>query len=61
MGEISDAMICGELCAMCGCHLEPGEIVYPQEQDDSAYMPIDGTGFGIPVECEDCYRYRVNQ
>lgn len=54
MGEISDAIISGELCAHCGAYLEPGERVYAQCDLSDLIMPLDGGGAEIPVLCEDC-------
>ena len=54
MGEISDAIIAGELCAHCGAYLEPGERVYAQCDLSDLIMPLDDGGAGIPVLCEDC-------
>lgn len=55
MGEIADSMIRGEFCAICGVYLEPGEKVYVQGTDKVVKMPKDGSGYGIPVECESCH------
>lgn len=54
MGEIADSMINGELCALCGVYLEPGETVYIQSTNKKAKMPLDGSAFGCPVVCECC-------
>lgn len=55
MGEIADSMIEGEMCAVCGVYLEPGEKVYVQSTDKEVRMPKDGSGYGVPVECVDCH------
>ena len=54
MGEIADAMINGEMCALCGVYLEPGEKVYAQHGGNKMTMPKDGSPAGIPVLCVDC-------
>lgn len=54
MGEISDAIIAGELCAHCGAYLEPNERVYTQSDLSVLIMPTGGDGAGIPVLCVDC-------
>ena len=54
MGQIADSMIAGELCAVCGVYLKPGELVYNQQGHNKVRMPADGTGFGVPVLCKDC-------
>ena len=54
MGELSDSIVSGELCANCGAYLEPGERVYAQCDLSDLIMPLDGEGAGIPVLCEDC-------
>ncbi len=54
MGEIADQMINGEICAECGCYLEPGEIVFYQGGGGKMEMPEDGEGAGFPVLCEGC-------
>lgn len=55
MGEIADSMINGELCAICGAYLEVGETIVPQNSDDIDTMPEDGTPFGVPVLCLECW------
>jgi hypothetical protein len=55
MGGIADSMINGEFCAMCGSYLEPNEVVMPQHGGEAVQMPADGSGYGIPVLCLDCY------
>ena len=54
MGDIADSMINGEMCAVCGVYLEPGEKVYVQGTDTEVTMPEDGSGYGIPVVCDGC-------
>lgn len=54
MGAIADQMINGEICALCGVYLEPGETVYHQHDNSKTKMPKDGSGVGIPVLCADC-------
>jgi len=54
MGEISDAIINGELCALCGVYLEPGETVFAQHDLSELEMPYDGEGAGFPVVCNGC-------
>jgi hypothetical protein len=52
MGEISDMMQDGTLCAGCGVALTPTDLIYvygtpdPREKGDYDW--------GIPVHCEDC-------
>ena len=63
MGEIADKMINGELCEWCGVYLAPEEhIYYPKGEESDSYllskMPKNGTGFGTPVICADCYADR---
>ncbi len=58
MGEMADKHINGELCAVCGVYLEPGEWVYLQHHDGTEtqrmQMPADGSPAGVPVLCNDC-------
>jgi hypothetical protein len=55
MGEIADQMINGEICALCGCYLEPGEMVYHQSGGGECFpMPDNGEGAGFPVVCSGC-------
>jgi hypothetical protein len=56
MGEIANSMINGEFCAGCGAYLEPGEVVMPQHGGEADQMPEDGSAYGIPVLCLDCYQ-----
>jgi hypothetical protein len=55
MGEIADAIIRGEMCALCGVYLEPKERVYDQASGKKMNMPEDGEPAGFPVICKDCY------
>ena len=55
MGEISNKMINGEYCAMCGVYLEPKEEVYVQATGKKMYMPADESPAGFPVLCYDCH------
>jgi hypothetical protein len=55
MGTISDAMINGEMCALCGVYLEPKEKVYTQASGKKMNMPSDGSPAGFPVICKDCH------
>lgn len=55
MGEIADAMIEGEICAMCGVYLEPNETVYGQTDGKEYEMPSNGEGMGFPVLCSSCH------
>lgn len=52
MGDIADAMISGELCAMCGVYLEKGEIIYVQGTNKK--MIKTKSPVGVPCLCEDC-------
>ncbi len=55
MGEIADSMINGEVCALCGVYLEPGEKVYLQEDDTKLMtMPKNGKPAGVSVLCAHC-------
>jgi len=44
----------GEICALCGCYLEPGEVVYTQQGSNKVKMPNNHESLGIPVLCSDC-------
>ena len=60
MGEIADSIINGEVCCYCGVYLEPNETVYLQHDDENnpvgpVEMPSDGSPFGVPVCCGDCF------
>lgn len=56
MGGIADSMINGEFCAICGCYLEPNEVIVTQTGEVVDNMPENGEGYGIPVLCMECYR-----
>ena len=59
MGEISDLMTDGSLCHYCGVYLEPKErvflVYYERKTNPQVRMPDDGSEFGVPVICYDCY------
>lgn len=54
MGEIAEAMLNGEICALCGMYLAPEETVYLQSNGKKTKMPADGSGVGVPVLCSSC-------
>lgn len=60
MGAIADTLINGEACTECGVHLEPRETVYLPTENGFNFvrdkMPSDGSGYGVPVICKDCYK-----
>ena len=61
MGEISQTLINGEACSWCGVNLEPDETIYTIPKQDGSVtcklkdkMPLNGSGYGTPIICEDC-------
>jgi predicted nucleic acid-binding Zn ribbon protein len=55
MREKADAIMNGEICAVCGAYLEPGEKVCLQEDEAKLMtMPKNGKPAGIPVICANC-------
>jgi hypothetical protein len=61
MCEKADAIMNGEICAVCGAYLEPGEKVYLQEDETKLMtMPkrsnisLYGKPAGVAVICANC-------